>query len=146
MKKAIAIALFGCLAIIGCTQVPLAPAHFDTAAKSFEPVSDKAVIYVFRNTSFGGAIIGDVTVNERHIGALMAYSYARIEVPSGKCHVYSKLAGSCTVTLDVENGEIYYIRQSPQMGFWAAGCTLDVVSEADGQDGVLDCKHIDTVR
>jgi hypothetical protein len=117
MKKAMAIALAGGLAIIGCTQVPLAPAHFDTAAKSFEPVPDKAVVYVFRDTSFGGAIIGDVTVNERHIGALMAYSYARIEASSGNCHIYSKLGGSCTVTLDVEKGKIYYVRQSPQAGF-----------------------------
>jgi len=134
------------LALTGCTKVQLASVQLDATAKAFLPVADKAVVYIYRNSTFAYAVPVELRINDKHIGELMVKSYARIELPSGKCQILAKTGTSCNLTIDVEAGKIFYVRQQVKGGVWTPSCDLSIVTEEVGKSAVNQCKLIQSLE
>lgn len=94
------------LVIAGCAQLP--PPPEDAAAKRFEALPDRAVIYLARPAPEPTFIV-PVMLNDRMIGSTYHGTYLRIEIPAGR-HVLRGMAGdSGGITLDAAAGQIYYV-------------------------------------
>lgn len=91
-----------------CAQ--LAPTPQDIDAKKFEPVADKAVIYVVRplvDTHFHGQLSfpgGTITTQQG--------TYFRWEAPPGVHRIEGAGASTASVTLKAEAGKVYFIEQT----------------------------------
>ena len=117
------------LALAGCQQLPLTPA--DIEARKFEPVPDKAVIYLVRDTAdFSDA--ETIVVLENIQVSTDSGTYFRWVVPPGKHLITGWGADSGRITVDVARGRIYFIKQSVT-GTRVPMSFFSVVSEAEGR-------------
>ncbi|HLP97811.1 MAG TPA: DUF2846 domain-containing protein [Sideroxyarcus sp.] len=136
------LAIVATLAILtGCASVPMAPKEQDAASKSFKTPSAKmAGVYIYRNSSFGGAIKKAVKIDNVVIGETAKYTYFHKEVSPG-AHVLATQSefGDNVLNFTAEEGKNYYFRQYMKLGAFVAGSGLEAVSEADRRAGVLEC-------
>mgnify|MGYP000331645167 CR=1 FL=1 len=99
--------LLAMLLITGCAQLPPPPG--DAAAKRFETLPDRAVIYLARH-ALEPSYIAPVALGDQMIGSTYRGTYMRIEVPAGT-HVLRGMAGdSGSITITVAAGQIYYLQ------------------------------------
>ena len=105
MKRAFLLALL--LSIAACVQMPPTPA--DIQAKRFEPVADKAVIYVVR-PPIDSDHPGVLTVDTGEYISTMAATYNRIEVRPGTRIIEGMIPPSLRMVLNAQPGQIYFLR------------------------------------
>ena len=104
MKRAFLLAL---LLLTACVQMPPSPA--DQQAKRFEPVADKAVIYVVR-PPVDSDHPGVLTVDTGEYISTMPATYNRIEVRPGPRIIEGMIPPSLRMTLNAQPGQIYFLR------------------------------------
>lgn len=134
------VALLMVIFLVGCASVQMASLENDLKAKSFEPVEEKASVYIYRNENFGGAIPMTLNVNGRTIGQTAAKTYFRLNLRPGLYNVESIAENVSTVTLQADAGKNYFIWQEVKMGLWMARSQLSHVDEATGRTGVQESK------
>jgi len=101
--------LLAILLITGCAQYQLPPPPEDAAAKRFEALPDRAVIYLARH-ALEPSYIAPVVLGDQMIGSTYRGTYMRIEVPAGT-HVLRGMAGdSGDIKMTVAAGQIYYLQ------------------------------------
>lgn len=129
--------------LTGCASVPMADEADDAAAKTFAPPpADKAGVYIYRNSSFGGALKKTVFVDGESIGETgpKTYFYTLLEPGERKLSTQSEF-GENDLVLQAQAGKNHYVRQYIKMGVIVGGAGLELVDEEEGQAGVLDCKR-----
>jgi hypothetical protein len=135
------IALF-CLGLVGCAQLPPSPA--DIQAKRFEPVTDKAVIYVVRqpmDSHESGWLLLD---NHEQITTLPG-TYFRWEVEPGVRRIMGVTPGGADAVLNVQSGQIYFLRHTV-FGTPRTGPTITALSPVDPQLGRSLVAHSELLR
>lgn len=143
-KKILSLAVLAtAILLTGCASVPTASPELDKQAKKFNTSPDKATVYIYRNESMGAAIKMDVMVDGRTIGQTAAKTYFALAVPPGKHTVVSKAENDSAVVLDTQAGKNYYVWQEVKMGVMYARNQLQVVDEAKGKAGVMECSLIE---
>lgn len=143
MRKIIAVTSLILIAFLsGCASVPMAAVENDTARKSFpSPSPGTAGLYIYRNTSFGGAHKKDIFIDGERVAesAPMTYFYFEVEDGTRKLSTESEFSPNDLI-VDVEKGNNYFVRQSIKMGVFAAGADLELVSDEEGKKGVRQCR------
>jgi len=141
------IALVVCLAVLsGCASVPMATKEQDTAGKTFaQPPTDKAGLYVFRDSFFGAALRKAVSIDGSVIGttAKNTYFYKVIDPGSHTLSTESEF-GDNSIDFDADAGKNYYARQYIKMGVFVGGSGIEMVSEEEGKKGVLACERAES--
>jgi len=137
---AIAIA---CL-VSGCASVNKAGRDSDTQAKTFAPVTDKAVVYIYRDEILGAAIKLHVAVDGVAVGDTGPKSFLQLALPPGPHTITSRGEKTSSLSLDAQAGQTYYVWQEVKMGMWSANSLLHKVDTEKGQDGVRDCDLLQT--
>jgi hypothetical protein len=129
----------------GCASVPMGDEAHDTQLKTFAAVpKDKAGLYIYRNERMGGAAKMDVEVDGQPIGQTARYTYLYKELAPGKHTVTSKAENTDTLEVNLKAGTLTYIWQEVKMGFLYARTKLNLVSEAEGKQGVLETTLAET--
>lgn len=142
-RKVIAFgALSVALLMSGCASVPMASTSADAQAKTFTPIPDKAVLYVYRNETMGAAIKMPLLVDGASVGDSAAHTYVRKELAPGQHTITSKTEKDSTLTIDMIAGKIYYVWQEVKMGMFSARSALHQVDAAKGQKGVEESKLV----
>ena len=98
--------------IAGCATVPMASDADDVARKEFAPPpQDSAGLYIYRNSSFGGALKKNVYVDGEFIGESAPKTYFYVVVKSGD-HVLSTESefSDNSLELHTESGKNYFVR------------------------------------
>lgn len=127
--------------VTGCATVPMAPKNQDLSLKTFtKPSSDKAGLYVYRNSYFGAALKKNIYVNEDYLGesASKVYFYKIIEPGLNKISTESEFSDN-SIELQAEGGNNYFVEQYIKMGVFVGGANLKIVSEEEGMKNVLEC-------
>lgn len=132
----------GCLLLVGCASVPMAPADLDAKAKQFTTVSNKSNLYIYRNEHFGRAIPMTVSINGKVLGQTAAQTYFWLQLAPGQYNLDSHTENVSNLSLTAEPGKDYFVWQEVKMGLWAARSQLQQVDEKTGRDGVLESKLI----
>jgi len=126
----------------GCATVPMAPAAMDAAKKSFKtPPSNKAGLYVYRNSNFGAALKKDIFLDGVKIGESAPMTYFYRDILPGLHTVSTESEfGNNGLKLNAKGGKNYFIRQYIKMGVFVGGANLALMSEDKGKKGVLQTK------
>ena len=131
------------LLLTACASAPMAVPERDSQAKQFAPAAGKAVVYIYRNENFGGAVKIPISVNSRLIGDTVANSYFRLVLDPGSYAIQCKAEKDSALTVQAEAGKVYFVWQEMKMGMWAAGCSMHLASDEEGRKAVLECKLLD---
>lgn len=118
----------------------LAPRDADIEAKKFLPVPDKAVLYIYRNQFIGSAWQIPITLNGELIGRTGGFTFFRKTLSPGEHIVESWAENPVQITLNLEAGNIYYVRHRTRTGMSKIRAGLHLVDEATGQAGVNQSK------
>ena len=126
----------------GCASVPMADLEEDASRKEFSaPADGKAGLYIYRNSSFGGAVKKNIYVDQEFIGQTAPMVYHYVELSEGEHIVTTESEfGNNDILLKAEAGVNYFVRAFMKMGLMVAGADLEQVDEAEGKKGVLACK------
>ena len=100
-------ALVAALLLAGCAEVP--PSAEDIQAKRFEPVADKAVVYIVRD-HVGMDLDHMLRLGDSEIISTYTGRYYRWEVAPGTHRIAGMMESTASLTLHVEAGKIYYVR------------------------------------
>lgn len=129
------------LAIVmtGCASVNMATKEQSTKAKEFLPPSaGNAGLYVYRDSFVGKALKKDVWIDGKCIGETAPDVFFFNEVEGGKQHrieTESEFSANA-LTLMVEAGKNYFVRQFIKIGVFVGGAGLEVISEEQGKAAV----------
>jgi uncharacterized protein DUF2846 len=128
--------------LTGCASVPMASSEQDQARKEFlKPAEGMAGLYVYRDSSFGAALKKTVSIDGKIIGETAAKTYFYKDIEPGKHSLSTESEFSDNaISINVEAGINYFVRQYIKFGAFVGGADLVPVSEEKGKQGVLSCK------
>jgi hypothetical protein len=141
MKKLFLMILFS-LILFGCASVPMAPLEADSHAKLFFKPQNKAVIYLFRDTVFGGESALAVYLDNKYAGHTAANTYCMWIVSPGEHTIRSQAEDVSILRINTVVGKQYFVRQELSLGWAMARSTLQEVSDEEGKAAILHCKLI----
>lgn len=125
-----------CTFVAGCAQLPPTPA--DIQAKKFQPVPDRAVIYIVRPL-VDGNVHGPLSIPGGMITTHPG-TYHRLEVAPGAHQITGAAGWGVSVTVQTEAGKIYFVEQvatgGPREGLQSM--SLRRIDETLGRRMVLD--------
>ncbi|MCM2326757.1 MAG: DUF2846 domain-containing protein [Lysobacter sp.] len=130
------------LAIAGCASVPVAGDALDREAKAFAVKAGKANLYVFRDDAAGAAAYIDILLDGVPMGRSGPLTYFAFEVDAGARTLTSRAENEASVTLAIEAGRNYFVRQESLPGWLYSRTRLRVVDEATGRAGVASCRLV----
>lgn len=133
--------LAGCASVTP-TSLPLESTQYDTEAKKFVSVPDKAVLYIYRDQFTGSIWQIPVFINGKFIGKTGGYTFFRIEIEPGSYTIQSNAENTSKLQLNVEAGKIYYVRHKTKTGFKEIRADLVLVDEKTGKDGVIQSRML----
>jgi len=126
--------VFLTLLSLGCAQLP--PPPEDAAAKRFETIPDKSVIYLARHALEPGYVAA-VALDDNMIGSTYRGTYMRIEVPAGKHRLRGMAGDSGSIDLVTEAGKVYFIQHRAHGYRSFVSSSFDQVDAAYGKSLVL---------
>jgi len=141
-KPLILFALVLSTCLVGCATVPMATTSDDQLRKEFSPPSNgNAGLYIYRNSTFGGALRKSIYIDDQLLGESAPMTYLYKEVTPGE-HIISTESefGNNDLNVNTEAGMNYFIRQYIKFGVFVGGSNLELVPEEEGKKGVLECK------
>ena len=130
------------LVLLGCATTSKAPSEKSEEAKSFEAPENKGSVFLYRTGRVVGAAgqLG-VKVNGIDAGGTGPSTFFRWDLNPGTYTFLSSTGeSSATVQLNVEAGEVYFIRQDARMGISSGRVSMEEVDSNKGRNEVKDCK------
>jgi hypothetical protein len=137
--------LFGMAATLtGCATTSTVSVEESEAAKSFEAPADRGTVFLYRSgRAVGAAGSIEVRVNGQTAGGTGPGTFFRWDLEPGTYTFYSITGeASATVSLSVEAGSIYFIRQDARMGLNEGRVTMKEVDAATGKDAIQSMKML----
>lgn len=102
--------------------------------------SQNGRIYVVRPSGLGSAISMRITDNGQYIGSTGPGGFLCWDRDPGQAEIIGKAENTSKVSLNVNEGKVYYILQHVQMGLFFARNKLEVVNEQEGKRNLQKCK------
>jgi hypothetical protein len=135
--------IFTLAILTGCASVPMAPKEQDAASKTFKaPAAKMSGLYIYRNSSFGGAHKKAIKIDGTPIGETAKYTFYHREITPGAHTLAAESEfGENLLNFTAEEGKNYYFHHYMKMGLFVGGSNIEAVSEADGKEGVLECNE-----
>jgi uncharacterized protein DUF2846 len=142
MKKAVvAIAIVTTLTTSGCATVPTASQEESDKAKTFEVLTDKAGLYIFRDSFVGQALKKTVWLDGEALGETAPSTFFYKAVSAGNHTVSTESEFSENhIKLQMESGRNYYINQYIKLGVFVGGAGLEQVGEKEAQQRIVPLK------
>ncbi len=134
--KTIALVLLMSTLFTGCASVKMQSTEASDKAKQFaEPAAGNSGLYIFRDQGFGMALKRDIWVNGKCVGASAYHVFFYTEVTGGREHELSTESefSPNKISLMVEAGKNYFIRQYLRFGVFRRGANLEAVPEDQGK-------------
>jgi hypothetical protein len=122
------------LAVAACVSAPKAPPEAEAAAKKFIASPDKGQLYVVRPSSFGLAVMYQVSIDGRIVGSLPAETYLVQQLQPGN-HVVSFFNNTSqeNTSVEVEAGRNYFLRVGMNPGATSNRARMKIISEEEGR-------------
>lgn len=149
MKQVTILTIVACIALLtGCASVPMTSASMDAQAKTFQPDSGKASVYVTRTGGAGSALVMQTVLDGRIVGSLSPDTFLLVSVPPGR-HTVSVLGGGGSENvqqqkLTAESGRNYFFKVHFSMGWWAARVSIEPLDDQEGQKLIKRSKRAET--
>lgn len=130
------------LIIVGCASVPLETVSTSNEALEFKsPTEGMAGVYIYRNTSFTGALKDNVWIDGECVGETAPFVFFYTEVKPGiRIVATESVISPNKISVEMDAGRLYFIDQD----YWQQRTTLNLVSEARGKKAVSKLKMAKT--
>ncbi|RMD60514.1 DUF2846 domain-containing protein, partial [Candidatus Parcubacteria bacterium] len=133
--------LFACLSALlgltGCASVPKESDYSKVAhIKAFPPPgTNKAGLYIFRDSYLGSALKKDIWVDNDCVGESAPNTFFYVTVAGNKRHTIATESEFSPNTLSIltQSGKNYFVRQYIKMGVFVGGADLEVVPENEAK-------------
>jgi hypothetical protein len=138
MKKIVFVVLLSAL-FTGCASVKMESKEDSAKAKQFaRPQAGNSGLYTYRDSFVGKALKKDIWVNGKCVGESAPDVFFYTEVAGGKEYSISTESefSPNAMTLLVEAGKNYFIRQYIKMGLLVGGAGLELIPEDQGKAAV----------
>jgi uncharacterized protein YceK len=150
MKKytLVLLAVLSSLVLSGCATVPMASKEADDKAKTFSlATNDKASLYIFRDSTFGGALKKKLKIDGQVIGESAPETYFHIFATPGKRTLSTESEFSDnSLEVNLEAGKSHYVRNYMKMGVFIGGANLEVVADDEAKKAIVEsCKLAEPV-
>ena len=128
--------------IVSCANVSTAPEEQSAVAKEFQAPEGKGTVFLYRTgRAVGAAGQLSVQVNGKYAGGTGAGTFFKWDLKPGTYTFLSSTAeSSATVQIEVEAGQVYFIRQDARIGINAGRVTMKQVDSGQGMREVKNCK------
>ena len=140
MKSVVLATIITTASLAGCSSIPMESKEISNIAKEFNtPSQDTAGIYVYRKDTFvGAALKKDVWIEKDCVGQTAKGVFFYKEVPGNeKLEISTESEFSPnTLTINAENGELYFIEQFIKMGVFVGGADLELAHTDTGKSEV----------
>jgi hypothetical protein len=134
-------ALLSISLMAGCASVKMESKERDSALKEFtQPTTDKAGLYIYRNSFVGQALKKNIYVDGVMIGetANKVFFYKEVAPGEHKLSTESEFSDNA-ITFQAESGNNYFAEQYIKMGLFVGGANLKMVSKEEGMKNVREC-------
>lgn len=125
--------------VTGCASVNMAPKEDSAKAKQFAaPSANNAGLYVYRNSFVGKALKKDIFIDGKCLGESAPDVFFYTEVEGGKSLKISTESefSANDLTLNVDSGKNYFVRQYIKIGVLVGGAGVEQVSEQQGKTDI----------
>lgn len=126
------------LSLGGCATVPMASDAEDAKAKEFKtPPEGKSGMYIFRDSTLGGALKKTIYIDGKAIGesAPNVYFYKIIDAGKHTLSTESEFSPNDLI-IKTESEKNYFVENYIKMGVFVGGSNLEQVDEAEGKERV----------
>lgn len=123
------------LAATGCVT-PLPPSPQELAAKRFEPVPGKAVVYVFRDLVNFSSVQAPLALDGNQIGASYGGTFFHLVVDPGQHRLAGMFGDNGSMQFSVQAGQLYFIQQTITVNFGMVNSFFGAVGPAEGRSRV----------
>ncbi|MFV0283730.1 MAG: DUF2846 domain-containing protein [Castellaniella sp.] len=128
-RKAV-LAIFVASILGGCASVPMESKEASAQAKRFEvPADGNAGLYVYRDSIVGQALKKDIWVNDDCLGESASGVFFYRQLPGDEKYTISTESefSPNSLSLLLERGKNYFVRQYIKLGVFVGGADLEVV-------------------
>jgi hypothetical protein len=101
--------LASALLCAACASTPEATPERDAEAKRFEPVTRDAVIYVYRDDSWGTGGITTLFANDQLVGSSLPGTYFRIIVLPGRTVLSTMAPDSGRIEVETRGNDVVFV-------------------------------------
>lgn len=111
-------------------NVQKAPIEEDRLAKNFTSVTDKGVVYIFRDQFIGMLKALPVNVSDQQVGWIKGKNFIRLELPAGEYTLGGNKACKQPSIFKIVNGEILYFEQEIVAGMLSGSYIYNKVDDS----------------
>jgi hypothetical protein len=104
-----------------------------------DPDSGKALLYIYRSGLLAGAVQTKAAVDGKWIGANLGNNYFFVQLAPGEHYICSKAENNSVLTIDVEAGKTYYVRQEISIGTTKARNFAVLMDDEKGKKELAKC-------
>jgi len=129
------------LIFTGCASIKLENEEVTQKVKKFSyPNFGNAGVYVFRDYYFGAALKKDIWIDEKCLGESAKYTFFYTEVAGNQEHTIATESEFSPnyLTIFMEAGRNYFIRQYIKLGVFVGGANLEVVDDKEAKEIIKD--------
>ena len=131
--------------VTGCASVEYTSTSREMMAKSFTPVADKAIIYVYRKGSWGDRLAVPVMVDSKIVGSNGAGTFLMIVVSPGDHVIGTNTQESyASVGVKAKAGKLYFFEQNIYTDSTGMRVSIESVTENHGKESVLKYNLVKT--
>jgi hypothetical protein len=123
------------LPLAGCVTPP-PPSPQEVAAKRFEAVPGKAVIYVFRDAVNFEGVPSPLALDGNPVGSSYGGTFFRFVVEPGQHRLAGMYGDNGAMTITVAAGQIYFVQQTVSLMVGMVSSTFDAVGADEGRSRV----------
>jgi hypothetical protein len=123
------------LAAAGCVT-PLPPSPQELAAKRFEPVPGKAVVYVFRDAVNFASVQAPIALDGNQIGTSYGGTFFHVVVEPGPHRLAGMFGDTGSMQFSVQAGQLYFIQQNVLVNFGMVTSFFAAVDASEGRSRV----------
>jgi hypothetical protein len=141
MKKLslITVVVVFALSGMGCATAKLSTADLQSL-KQQRPPEGKALVYVVRPTVIGGVVKFTTLCDDQVMGTTTGNQFLYVVLEPGMHHFESLAENKAKLSLQVEEGRTYFIKQKVQMGIVMARTDLELMDESEGRKSLQSLK------
>jgi len=118
------------LMLTACTPAHMVLKQDNFDIKTVKPIDGKAALVIARTTSFGGAINFHTYIEQNIIGVTKGKScIVKNDIEPGVKYLIARTESLEEAKINFEPDHIYYVQESPRMGWWVARVTFSPMSQ-----------------
>lgn len=136
--------MVGCalLFVLAACATTSGPTYIQMQSNLTPLAADMGRIYVYRTSSFGGAVQPSVMLDGAAIGKAVPQGYFFVDRPRGTYKITTETEVERSASFTLEPGQTRYVRLDPSFGFFIGHISPVLVDQAQAENEIKDTHYM----